>query len=214
MNSLKHGWQTIVTASDYDLHMSNVGQAQANAALTLELLQATQIPSNSHLKFAGAGTGQMFDFADFSVLNSFKVTFTDINADFLDQLSNRAQTKGIGGFETLVEDVEIATPADTVVLVLVLEHVDWRKALRSLAGAPRLLTITQENPPEFSSAVTPGRVLPESLVRAMEGEKPTLLAEHELAEAMQDLGFTVSYKQRVDVPDGKVMRGAVWVRGA
>ena len=214
MTSLKQAWQTIVTASDYDLHMSNVGQAQANAALTLELLQASVIPPDSSLKFAGAGTGQMFDFADFSLLNDFRVTFTDINADFLDQLSNRAQAKGLRGFETLVEDVEIATPADTVVLVLVLEHVDWQKALRAMAGAQRFLTITQENPPEFSSAVTPGRVLPESLVRAMEGEKPTLLAEHELTEEMGNLGFTLSYQKRVDVPDGKVMRGAVWTRGA
>ncbi len=59
---LREAWTTIIQAEDYDAHMCAVGQAQANAGLVLELFRERPPHRGAKILFAGAGTGQMFDF--------------------------------------------------------------------------------------------------------------------------------------------------------
>ena len=58
-SNLRLAWTQIVSGQDYDEHMAAVGQAQASAALTAELLMRTKLRAGSRIVIAGAGTGQM-----------------------------------------------------------------------------------------------------------------------------------------------------------
>ena len=86
---LREAWSKTITPEDYESHMAAVGQAQGNAALVAEYLQAHPPPRHASLLFAGAGTGQMFDFVSPEILLPFNVTFTDINAAYLNRLRSR-----------------------------------------------------------------------------------------------------------------------------
>src|SRR5205814_5551746 len=134
MTSLREAW-TGVSAADYDAHMAAVGQAEANAHL-VERLLAHHPPPGPRVVFAGAGTGQMFDYVSPDVLRPFEVTFTDIGAALLARLGERlrAAAPDWSAHREVVDDVEdtrLERPVDALVLAPVLEHVDWRKALAS-----------------------------------------------------------------------------------
>lgn len=68
----RSAWTQIVTAEDYDEHMAAVGQAQAAAALTAELIQKAALHQR-RLVIAGAGTGHMFDFLDIELFLPFQL---------------------------------------------------------------------------------------------------------------------------------------------
>jgi len=195
--------------------MFDVGQAQANAQIVRDLVLGLQLPRNSKLLFAGAGPGQMFDYVGGDFLRDYELTFTDINPDFLDRTAERAKLAGLSNFETVIDDLEetkLRTPFDLAVVVLVLEHVDWIKALDNLAAMPcnRLLLIIQKNPPEIESNVSPHRPLRGSLQEASSGEQAHLLDESELMTYLAGKGYTVVSKDERAVPDDKRMCGLVF----
>ena len=132
---LRQAWSKTVTPDDYETHMAAVGQAQANAALVAEYLQARPPSRHAAVLFAGAGTGQMFDYVSPAMLLPFSITFTDINARYLNRLRTRlADTPGLR-YSTVVEDLERTTLSrrfDLVLAVLFLEHLDWRAAITTL----------------------------------------------------------------------------------
>jgi hypothetical protein len=217
MTPLRDAW-TRVQASDYDAHMAAVGQAHANALLVPSLLR-DHPPPGPRLVFAGAGTGQMFDHVDPAFLVSYDVTFTDIAPALLARLSGRlaARAPGWSGHREVVDDVEdtrLPGPVDAIVLVLVLEHVDWRKTLRSLAGLEpgRLYVVIQENPPDMAVAITPSRE-PVGSMKAIRDARPALVPGDALTADMEGLGFSLLGTRRRPVPDGKAMVGLVFGTG-
>jgi hypothetical protein len=113
--------------------------------------------------------------------------------------------------ETVVDDIEasqLAPGFGAIVVVLVLEHVDYRRALRSLARlAPEhLIVVIQENPPEITTAVTPGRPLPASL-RVDENAQPRLIPSGDLIAELAQNGFVLQNRRDRPVADGKTMIG-------
>jgi hypothetical protein len=60
-SNLRPAWTRIATGEDYDEHTAAVGQAQAAARLTVELLPGADLRRGSRIVIAGSGTGQMFD---------------------------------------------------------------------------------------------------------------------------------------------------------
>src|SRR5438874_6565380 len=106
MTSLREAW-TGVSAADYDAHMAVVGQAEANAHLVRRLL-TDHPPPGPRLVFAGAGTGQMFDYVSPDFLRPFEVTFTDISAALLARLADRlrAIAPDWSAHRETVDDVE------------------------------------------------------------------------------------------------------------
>src|SRR5258706_8764724 len=88
--TLREAWSKIVTADDYEGHMAEVGQAQANAELVRDLICDLAPPQGAKVLFAGAGTGQMFDYIDGTLFAPFDMTFTDINESFLAHLAAKA----------------------------------------------------------------------------------------------------------------------------
>ena len=208
--ALQDAWATDVTAEDYEQHMENTGQAHANAELSGQLLGRF---ARGRLLIAGAGPGQMLEHGP--RLDRFHLTFTDVNARFLERVRKRLAERGLAA-ETVLDDLtasQLVQPFDVALLVLVLEHIDWRRALRSLARlAPDWLIIIQRNPAGMATAVTPG-VLPPGSMRAFATEHaPHLVDEGLLTAAALELGYRVRQREERPVRDGKAMIGLHFTR--
>ncbi len=193
--ALRRAWTQIVTPDDYDAHMSAIGQAQAAAALTACLINAAQLPTASRITIAGAGTGQLLDFLDPEILRPHRLTYSDINPNFLARLRDRLASHNLDG-NILLDDIErTALPPRPQLLLatLLLEHIDPQLALASIAQLkPKTLAIIlQENPSDMASAVTPGRALPPSIAKAIEaGASPSLIARDQLISTFAAHGYS------------------------
>ncbi|HXT75888.1 MAG TPA: class I SAM-dependent methyltransferase [Candidatus Eisenbacteria bacterium] len=209
MRELRDAWSRTITAEDYEAHMAAIGQAQANAALVAEYLQAQPPSRHASLLFAGAGTGQMFEYVSPEILLPFNVTFTDINAGFLNRLRTRlARTPGLR-YATVVDDLEHTTLSrrfDLVLEVLVLEHVQWRVALATLCKLTEreLFVVIQENPPDDAMALTAIRDVPETM-KVFREVHPTRIPSSDLQSEMKRHGFRRTYAAHKMVSDGKKM---------
>jgi SAM-dependent methyltransferase len=204
--TLREAWTTRVTAEDYEAHMARIGQAETNAALLLDLFEGAALPCGARVLIAGAGTGQMFGYLPSDFLAGCAVTCSDVNPAFLETLRGRYAC------DTVIDDLEdsqLPPGWDAIAIVLVLEHVDWRRAVQSLARLRpgRLLLIVQRNPANVAAAVTPGR-MPPGTMRVFAGEAPPhLVPVPELLDALAGQGFTLEREEARPVQDGKSMIG-------
>jgi hypothetical protein len=208
-SKLREAWTTIIQAKDYEAHMAALGQAQANAELVAEYLASQPPGEDASLLFLGAGTGQMFEFVSPTILLLYQTTFGDINASYLECLGKRL--RGVKGlrYTTVVDDVEKTrlTPGfHTVLAVLLLEHVDWRKAVSTIAGlaAERALVVIQENPATLATAIARTRELSGTMKIFMEVH-PDLIPREELTAEFARHGFKPSYSAEKIVADNKKM---------
>jgi hypothetical protein len=209
MEGLRQAWLGIEPA-DYEQHMAGIGQAQANASLMGEWLAT--LPAAETVLVAGAGTGQMFDYLPAAEARTERMVFTDLNPRFLAELRGRLAQCGQLANETVVDDIErsaLTGPYPHAAATLVLEHVDWRRAISSFVqwGSRNVLLVIQENPTDVASAVTPGRTVPGTMNVFREQARPHLISEAELAEAMAALGFSLEQVSAKSVSDGKRMLG-------
>jgi hypothetical protein len=205
---LRQAWLTIEPA-DYEQHMAGIGQAQANAGLMAAWLAA--VAPEETVLVAGAGTGQMFDFLAPEQAGAGRMVFTDLNPVFLEKLRAR-----LGEAATRVDDIEatqLTGPYPHAAVTLVLEHVDWRRAIHSFRRwqSRRVLTVIQENPADVASAVTPGRTVPGTMNVFREKAHPQLVPVDELTAAMAELGYRLEQVQPAPVSDGKRMLGCWFV---
>src|SRR5215469_13562700 len=164
--TLRRAWTEIVTAEDYEQHMAAIGQAQAAAELTRHLIDAAAPGAGSRVVVAGAGTGQMLDYLDPAILRPYRLAFADLNSLFLARLRARLARHALEA-ALVVDDIErssLAHGPDLLLATLLLEHIDWRRGVEAFAAlTPGAMgIIIQENPPEMTTAVTPGRRLPPS----------------------------------------------------
>ena len=93
-------WAGHITADDYERQMAATGQPQANGDLLAELFRDVPPAPGSRILFAGAGTGQYFDYFPPAALGHYRPIFTDLNPRFLDRLAPRFTC------QTLVDDIE------------------------------------------------------------------------------------------------------------
>jgi hypothetical protein len=204
MPDLREAWTQLIEAEDYEQHMAAVGQAQANADLLAELFRDHPPPPGASVHFAGAGTGQLFEYFPPETLAAYGVLCTDINTRFLEKLSSRVRV------ETSVDDIEapaLAGPYDLTIAVLVLEHVEWERAVAGMcARSGRVFVVTQENPPTPAVRELPGTM---SILRQA---RPHLIAREDLEERFRGEGFELTRVSRRDVPDGKGMLGLDFTR--
>ena len=74
-------WAGHITADDYERQMAATGQPQANGDLLAELFRDVPPAPGSRILFAGAGTGQYFDYSgtrDFSLRDIMKQSMTSL----------------------------------------------------------------------------------------------------------------------------------------
>lgn len=204
--ALQRAWESM-DAADYAAHMSNTGQAAANARLSAELLAGFD---GGELLVAGAGPGQMLEQG--LSLERFQTTFTDVNPAFLREVQRRAPQADVAQDD--LTNTTIARTFSVALVVLVLEHVDWRRALVSLARlADHWLIIIQRNPPGMISAVTPGAKPPGAMRVFADDLRPHLIDEAELTAAARERGFRLEGRREASVADGKTMVGLHFRRG-
>jgi 2-polyprenyl-3-methyl-5-hydroxy-6-metoxy-1,4-benzoquinol methylase len=137
---LYRAWKNIVIPDELDDHMHVVGQAAANAALLESMLYAAQMQPNSRILIGGAGTAQFLDYVPSAVLANHDIIVSDINIQFLEVARRRFARAGLSRVQFVVDDLEstqISGPLDVVLLVLVLEHIDWRIGLKNIAALGR-----------------------------------------------------------------------------
>jgi hypothetical protein len=185
-------WREDITAEDYERHMAATGQPQANAELLAELFSERPPARGASVWFAGAGTGQIFDDFPLEVLEPYRVTCTDINQTFLRRLAERFPC------EIAVDDIEcptLAGPFELAVVILVLEHVDWRRAVSGLCGiARRVFVVIQQNPEGL---------VPQALGGTMSLVRGHLLRADELIAEFARCGFQMARTSARSVRDGK-----------
>jgi SAM-dependent methyltransferase len=204
--TLREAWTTRVTVDDYESHMARIGQAEANAYLLRDLFASASLQPGSRVLIAGAGTGQMFDYLPPDFLSAFQVTCSDVNPLFLETLRGRYRC------ETILDDLEnsrLEPGWAAIAVVLVLEHIDWRRAVLSLARLQpeRILLIIQRNPPDISAAVTPGRMPPGTMRIFAVDAPPQLVPVDELLVELASRGFVLEREESRPVQDGKTMVG-------
>jgi hypothetical protein len=211
---LRRAWTYIVSADDYEEHMASIGQAQAAAELTQHLVQSASLRPGSRITIAGAGTGQMFDVLNPAVFRPHRLTCADLNPVFLARLRERLEKYDLEA-EILEDDIErtaLAPGPDLLLSTLLLEHIEWLRGVEAFARLrPRTCGIVlQENPPNMSSAVTPGRHLPPSLAKAVETAHPTLVPRDDLIAAMTGRGYRCRESAVRKVADGKQLVGLLF----
>jgi SAM-dependent methyltransferase len=198
--SLREVWRSHITIEDYERHMAAVGQAQANASLLEEVFRDFAPRVGARILFAGAGTGQCFDYLPSNLLSRYRATFADINRQYLARLAERLRSSDISTVVDDIEDSRLAGPFDLAVAILVLEHVDWRRAVKALARqSARLFLVIQQNP----AGATPVRL--EGSMVALSELHPQLVDRDRLVEAVTSAGFQLQRTSERQVLDGKRM---------
>lgn len=212
--TLREAWSSVIAPEDYEIHMANVGQAQANADLMRELVGFGSSKVRQRLLIAGCGPGQFLEVASPDYLLPHRCVFTDLSLAFIEQVQVRAATIGLD-FEALVDDVEdsqLEPGFDAIILVLVLEHTQWQRTISEMVRLQpkRLIIVIQRNPTEMATMMTPNRELPGTLKACAQGEKPRLLEPDELVSFLGGRGFVERHREVRDVADGKAMIGFVF----
>lgn len=212
----RRAWSEVVVGEEYDGHMAAVGQAAANAELLAEFFSEVEPSDGDRVLFIGGGTGQFLDYGDGHFLKDWEVVFTDISPTFLELLNARAAQADLPRYQAMLDDIEatrLKGPFWLAVLVLVLEHVDWKLALANLVklGCRSALVIIQENPANLAENLSPNRKIPPSLERASKLWSGHLVPWLELVDRFSALGYTLKSERSREVLDEKRMRGALFV---
>lgn len=215
-SNLHRAWTQIITADDYDEHMAAIGQAQAAAALTAKILGDIDLPANSRIVIAGAGTGQMFEFIDPALFRPLKLICTDLNPMFLTRLRERLVTYSLNAL-LVADDLEhtsLLGQPHLLLATLVLEHIDWAKGVEAIATLSPMACgiIIQENPEGMTSAVTPGRCIPGSIASAVRIAHPRLISHSELLDAFEGQGYTSAVTRAREVADKKRLVSTLFIR--
>ena len=155
----------------------------------------------------------MFDFFSPEFFSPYRVTFTDINGNYLKCLKSRVKSKAQLRFRTVVDDIERSQlPAGftLAVAVLVLEHVDWHLAVASLCRLTidSVFVVIQENPPKSTTAVSESQPIVGTMRIFMEVH-PRLVNREELVQEFDHHGFVMAYSNEQTCP---LRKEDGWVR--
>lgn len=206
---LREAWTKQIKAEDYDAHMAAVGQAQANADLVVELFKHRPPAPGAAVLFVGAGTGQLFDYAPAAMLAAYRTTFSDIASELLKQLKARIATVPQLKFEIAVDDIEnsrLSPGFELVLAILVLQHVDWRKAIATMCrlSTSRVFVVVQENPVNMTSAMTKSRPVIGSM-NIFKELNPQLAPKSDVESEFLKNGFELRHSSIREVLDAKKM---------
>jgi len=207
--TLRDAWLSHINPDDYERHMAAAGQAQANAEMLDEFLRNSPPQPGSRVLFAGAGTGQLFDYMSVERLAPYHVTFADLNPAYLARLAERTQTIAR---QMVVDDIEqpaLRGPFDLIVAILVLEHVDWWRAVAAMAERCEggVFAVIQQTPAGGHPTGQPVGTM--SVLREV---SPRAVDPGELAAEFRRHGFGLERSAAREVAGGKCMLAAVYRR--
>lgn len=112
-------------------------------------------------------------------------------------------------YATVVDDVEktrLIPGFHTVLAVLLLEHVDWRKAASTIASlaSEQAFVIIQENSANLATSMTPSREITGSM-KIFKEVHPALIPRDEVVQEFSGRGFALNYSAEKTVADAKKM---------
>jgi hypothetical protein len=112
-------------------------------------------------------------------------------------------------FQTVVEDVEqtqLSQGYSVVLAVLLLEHVNWRRAVVTMCALAEqaAFVVIQENPPGLATALSPNRTIAGTMKVFLEVH-PQLVSRESLEAEFSSNGFLKNYEAEKNVSDGKKM---------
>lgn len=214
----RKGWSEIVLAADIDRHMAENGQAPVMAELLCEMLQAMPVAKPGKILFAGAGTGQFIDYVSPEVFADFTMVFSDLTDRFRPLLEQRLAPCRTLHWQWRQDDIErtqLSGPFDAVVISMVLQHVEWTRAIDSIISlVPQKMYIVEQRNDRGGHAVTKSRELAPSIRTFAEVANPALVPEPLLTRKLQGLGFEKALHLERAVPDDKTLFGLVYNRQA
>lgn len=214
----RKGWSEIISAADIDRHMAENGQAQVIAELLYEMLQSVPVMKPGKILFAGAGTGQLIDYVSLEPLADVTVVFSDLTDRFRPRLEQR-----LAPFRTLhwqwkqddIERTQLSGPFDAVMISMVLQHVEWTRAIDSIVSlTPKIIYVVEQRNDRGGHAVTKSRELAPSIRTFAEVANPALVPESQLTEKLNGAGFVKMLHLERPVPDDKTLFGLVYNRQA
>jgi SAM-dependent methyltransferase len=209
----REAWLDVVHPADLDSHMTSVGQAEVNAAIVKEMFVRYPLSGNARLLIHGCGTCQMFDYVDLSVFGKSDITFADLSPRMLEVAKRRLARFANSSHRIVVDDIESSSlngRYDAVLLVLVLLHMNWKKALENILslGVSSLYIIEQSQQAAFSMTPT-AQVLP-SMQRYQEVASPVLVSPDDLSDFLGRKGIKRMWTTEHRVPGNKSMLGFIF----
>ena len=108
-----------------------------------------------------------------------------------------------------IEVTQIKDRFDVIVLVLVLEHIDWQRGLQNIhkLAPPLLHIVIQQNPVGMVDAIAPRRALNKSMQALAQTARPVLVASDRLIDFLTQLGYRLQARDERPAPDSKTMVG-------
>jgi SAM-dependent methyltransferase len=212
----REAWLDVVHPADLDGHMASVGQAEANAAIVKEMFVRHPLAENEKLLIHGCGTCQMFDYVDLSIFGKSDITFADLSPRMLEVARKRLERFAHSSHKIAVDDIErsnLNDRYDAALLVLVLLHVNWKKALENIIrlGVSSLYIIEQAQRGTFS--MTPTAQLLPSMQRYQEVASPVLVSPDDLSDFLGRKGIKRMWTTEHRVPGNKSMLGFIFSAG-
>jgi len=212
--NLRKAWTDVIIADELDAHLEDLGQAKVNAEIVEEMISDYQLPKNSKIIMPGCGTGQIFDYLSPEVLCCNQLTFTDINQSFLDKLSKRILDSRITNFQCHIDDLEntgLYENFDGVILVLVLEQLEWKRAVKTLVEYnPKYIYLIIQEQSQSTKTITVNVRSRDSIRRFSEMANPKLVPRKDLIEFLSNMDYGLCKIYEKQVPNSKVMVGVVF----
>ncbi|MFC1752575.1 class I SAM-dependent methyltransferase [Thermoproteota archaeon] len=204
----RRAWMDIIDPTELNMHIAETGQAETNAKLMELMLKEYPVKD---LLIPGCGNAQFADYVDPDF--GCKLTLTDIRPEFL--VNAFASLRGkVEGYSTGIDDIEdtkLKGPYGGIFITLVLQHVEWRKAIDSMLSLnpTNLYTIIQEQK-DGRHPVTLTRKLLPSIREFSEMTSGLLVPRDGLVEHMNGCDYNLLKTYERPVPDDKVMTGLVF----
>jgi len=128
-------WKYFLSADCLNKYLRLNGQAKLNSFFILRMLKGSPLKSKSNMLVHGAGTGQLFSNIEIlKELRKYNLTFADINLKYLEKLNEFMNHKHTN-YKIKIDDLEnthLKEIFDGVLLVLLLQHLNWEKAINNI----------------------------------------------------------------------------------
>lgn len=212
--NLRNAWTQIIVADELDDHLDDLGQAKINAQIVNEMLNDYKLPRDSKILMPGCGTGQIFDYLSPDLCKNYNLTFTDINQSFLNKLSERLSLYCVLRYRCLLDDIEetnIFETFDGIIPVLVLEQLEWEKAIDTLVNYnPQFLYLIIQEQSCNTQTITVNVKSRDSIRKFSEMANPQLVPRNELIKRLGLKNYKLCSIYERDVPNNKQMVGLVF----
>ena len=133
---LRRAWTQIVASEDYDEHMARIGQAQAGADLTCQIIRVRhgtrRQPRRDRGRRPSAGARFRGPRAAPAVPPHLHRPEPGVSA----RLTRRLVRHGLAAtvLEDDIEQTALEPAPDLLLATLLLEHIDWRRGVEAIAG--------------------------------------------------------------------------------